>query len=106
MSGNVFLSNCINLFILGFILETALSAVFSITAIRMVDDKLVVKTTKEAVTYITAFLVLYFLSGYRIFMNTGMNVPQLIDYIISSLITVKFALLVRDIFAKASSTYR
>ncbi|MBN2435024.1 MAG: hypothetical protein JXK07_07125 [Spirochaetes bacterium] len=106
MSGSVFLTNCINLFIIGFILETALSAVFSITAVRMVDDKLVVKTTKEAVTYITAFLVLYFMSTFRIFSGTGVKIPIIADYIISSLITVKFALLIRDLFAKAGNTYR
>lgn len=102
MNGSLFLTNFINLFIVAIILETSISAFFSIAAIRMVDNKLVVKTTREAITYIITFLMLYFMKEFRIFTDEAFKVPELVNYIVTSLITVRLSLFIRDIFAKAS----
>jgi hypothetical protein len=98
MSGYQLVGNTINLLIMGIIIESVVSAVFSITAVKMVNRSLVVKTSREAITYGLCFLLLFFVKNLRLFANTGIAVPELIDYIITSLVTARFTMVVKQLF--------
>jgi hypothetical protein len=73
---------------------------FSITAIRSVERTMVVKTTKEALTFIVAFILLFFMEDMRIFYGTGITIPPLADYAVTSLVSVRFMLFLRNMFEK------
>ncbi len=102
MNGAVLLQNMILLFILGIVFEAAVSAVFSITAIKSASRKIIVRSSREALLYITVFVVCFFLSDARIFKNSGINVPFVLDYVLSSLVTARFSMLAGDLFSRFS----
>lgn len=102
MNGMVILQNMILLFILGIVFESAISAIFSITAIKSARGKVIVRSSKEALLYLTVFVVCFFLPDARILKNSGINVPMILDYILSSLVTARFSMLAGDIFSRMS----
>ncbi|MFW6366530.1 MAG: hypothetical protein ACOC2H_08675 [Spirochaetota bacterium] len=97
---NILIENIITLFLLSLVVESCVSLFFSITAVRLAEHTMAVKTTKEAVTFITAFIVLFFLQNVRIFDGTTILLPEMADYIITSLVSVRFMLFLRNMFSK------
>lgn len=97
---NLLLQNIITVFLMALVIEACVSILFSITAVRIVEHTMAVKTTKEAVTFITAFIVIFFMKSVRIFHGSGIYLPEIVDYIITSLVAVRFMLFIRNLFAK------
>jgi len=100
MKFDLLLANIMNFLLFGFILQMVLSAVFSITAIKMNANRLPVKTSIEAVTFIISLFLCYILEPLRIFKNSGLVIQPAVDFIISAFFLVSVVELFKGISSR------
>ena len=89
MNGDVLLQNIINIFIISIILEASIMAVFSMSALKNFESTRPMEATRDAIIIIVSFLLCYKVDMLRVFLGTGMKIPNIIDIIISSLVMAR-----------------
>ncbi|MBN1534952.1 MAG: hypothetical protein JXA20_19950 [Spirochaetes bacterium] len=100
MRGEVLFQNIFNLFIIAVILEASVSAVFSISALQDISDTRPVKTARDVVVLLVALFLCFKVTMLGLFHNTGFEIPQVLDAVISALVLMRLANFIRDFFAK------
>lgn len=100
MNGDVLIQNLINIFIIAIILEAAVMAVFSMSSFRNMDTNRAFESTRDAVIIIVSFLLCYKVTSLRVFIRTGLNIPQIMDVVISSLVLTRMTMFVRTMMAR------
>ena len=84
--------------VIGIFIELAVSAIFSV---RIIDDLLnttLLRSVKNALVLIAAFGVCAKIEQLRFLHGTKIAVPEMIHYILSSLVLARMANLVHDFF--------
>ncbi|MBN1499653.1 MAG: hypothetical protein JW982_05850 [Spirochaetes bacterium] len=98
MKTEILIGNIIQMFFMGLVLSASISAIFSITAVKEINRKRAVDTTRDVFTFLGAFFLCYFLPKIRIFTGTGVKLSPVYDLIITSLVLAKFADFITDLF--------
>jgi hypothetical protein len=100
MNGDVLIQNVINIFIISIILEAAVMAVFSMSALRDLDSSRPIEATRDAIIIIVAFFLCYKVDILRIFRGTGIAVPHILDVIISALVLTRMSNFIRQVMTR------
>ena len=100
MNGDVLIQNIINIFVIAIILEAAIMAVFSLSSLKGLDATRPFEATRDAIIIIIAFFLCYKVNILRIFRGTGINVPRILDVIISALVLTRMANFIRQMMSR------
>lgn len=100
MKGEILIQNFINLFLVGIILETALSAIFSLSTVKDFESRKPFQAARDIITLIVAFFICYEIKSFKIFKGTGVKIPAIIDMIISALILSRMAIFIKDLISR------
>lgn len=100
MNTNLLLNSLFTMLLVSFIVEGAVAAIFSITAMRVIETKRTVQTSREAITFIVGALLVYYIEPLRLFKAAGINFPLIGDIIVSSMVLMRLTGFIRDLFAK------
>jgi hypothetical protein len=103
MKSELLLQGLINMLLLSVVVEGAVAAVFSITAIRTIETKRVVQTSREVITFLVCLLFVYSVEPLRLLKTSGMTFPVIGDIIISSMVLSRLAGFVRDLMNRVRS---
>ncbi|HON78540.1 MAG TPA: hypothetical protein PK544_08635 [Spirochaetota bacterium] len=100
MNGDILLQNLINIFIISIILEAAVMAVFSVSALRGMSTNRAVESTRDIIILLVAFFLCFKVQDLRIFVRTGLDIPKMLDIVISSLVLTRMTMFVRTILSR------
>ena len=100
MNTNLLLNSLFTMLLFSFIVEGAVAAIFSITAMRVIETKRAVSTTREALTFILGAVLVYYVEPLRLFTAAGLNFPMPGDIIVSSMVLMRLTGFIRDLMAK------
>jgi len=104
MKIDILIQNIFYIFIFSIVLEVAIMAVFSMTALRDVADNRPVKIARDVVVIILAWLICYKSNLLNIFNNTGIGLIgerwYRLDVIISALVMAGFTNVVSIFFER------
>lgn len=100
MKAEMIIGNLFNIIVMALILETAVSALFSITAVREHERKLLIKTMREAITFLAAFFLCFFIPEIRILSGSAIKLAPKVDMVITALILARFAGIIKDLIAR------
>jgi hypothetical protein len=100
MNGDVLIQNIINIFIISIILEAAIMAVFSMSALRDLESSRPFEATRDALIIIVAFFLCYKVEILRVFRGTGINVPRILDIVISALVLTRMSNFIRQLMSR------
>jgi hypothetical protein len=103
MNYKLLLDGLINMLLIGIIVEGAVSAVFSISAMRSIEQKRVVQSTREALTFLVCLLFVYTVESLRLFKAAGIRFPMMGDIVISSMVLTRIAGFIRDLMNRIRS---
>ena len=103
MNTNLLLNSLFTMLLVSFIVEGAVAAVFSITAMRVIETKRTVQTSREAITFLVGAALVYYIEPLRLFKAAGINFPLIGDIIVSSMVLMRLTGFIRDLFAKVRS---
>jgi hypothetical protein len=101
MNADVLIQHVINLFLVAIVIEMALSAVFTLSALANYNTNTKpFRSARDIITLLIALFFCYNFKTFKIFRGTGVKLPQLIDTIISALVLSRLAFFVRDLSAR------
>lgn len=100
MNGDALLQNVVNIFIISIILEASVMAIFSVSALKGLESSRPIESTRDILIIIVAFFLCYKVDQLRIFLRTGLDIPKIIDIIISTLVLARMTLLLRSLMAR------
>ncbi|MBP7586121.1 MAG: hypothetical protein KBA61_18915 [Spirochaetes bacterium] len=103
MNGDVLLQNLVNIFIISIILEAAVMAIFSVSALKGLDSNRAVESTRDIIIILVAFFLCYKVPQLRVFPRTGLDIPKILDIVISMLVLSRMTLLIRALMARFKS---
>lgn len=103
MKTDLLLQGLINMLLLSIVIEGAVSAVFSLTAMRMIEAKRTVQTSREVLTFLVSLLFVYTVEPLRLMKSAGINFPMIGDLIISSMVLSRIAGFIRDLMNRIRS---
>jgi len=100
MNGDVLLQNIFSVFIIAIILEAAVMALFNLSALKGLDRNRAIEATRDGIIIIVAFFLCWKVDILRIFRGTGMNMPWMVDVIISGLVLARMTNFVRQVMSR------
>ncbi len=100
MKIDLLVQNLFNLFVLAIIVEIAISAVFSISALKDMKENSAVSTLRDIVVLILAFFICFKVRKLSIFFATGIKIPYMLDTAISALILTGLANVIKNFFQR------
>lgn len=100
MNIEVLIQNIINLFVVAIIIEAAVMALFSMSSLRDMGSKRPVVATRDGIIIIVSFLLCYKVEVLSVFRKTGMNLPAMIDVIISALVLARMTNFVNSFMSR------
>lgn len=100
MNGDILLQNLINIFIISIILEAAVMAIFSVSALRGINTNRAVESTRDIIIILVAFFLCFKVQDLRVFTRTGLEIPKMLDIVISSLVLTRMTMFVRTILSR------
>jgi hypothetical protein len=100
MNAEVLVQNVFNLFVVAVILEAAVMAIFSITALKKMEDNSVINTVRDVAILVLSAFICYNVRKLNLFSGTGLKLPELVDVLISALFLARMTILVQNIFSK------
>ncbi|HMB19568.1 MAG TPA: hypothetical protein VKQ10_00745 [Spirochaetota bacterium] len=100
MNGDVLIQNIINLFVIAIILEAAVMAVFSMSALRDASSSRPIEATRDAIIIVIAFFLCYKVNALQIFRGTGLRFPDILDVVISALVLTRMTNFVRGFMSR------
>lgn len=104
MKGELLIQNVFYLFVVAIILEACVMAIFSMTAIRDISENKPVQTARDVVILLLSFALCYKVEILTIFRGTGIQLPHLMDVVISGLVLTRLTNMVKDFFEKLRSS--
>jgi hypothetical protein len=103
MNADLLLKGLINMLLLSVVVEGAVAAVFSLTAMRMIEAKRTVQTSREVLTFLVCLLFVYTVEPLRLMKSAGINFPMIGDIIISSMVLSRLSGFIRDLMNRIRS---
>jgi hypothetical protein len=100
MKGEVLLQNVVNLFIISIVLNAAVMAIFSISVLKKVSLSRPVEATRDLIIILLSLFVCYQVDVLRIFKGTGINVPFILDTVVSGLVLATMMNFIRQLMAR------
>jgi len=100
MNIEVLIQNIINLFVVAIIIEAAVMALFSMSSLWDMGSKRPVVATRDGIIIIVSFLLCYKVEVLSVFRKTGMNLPAMIDVIISALVLARMTNFVNSFMSR------
>lgn len=100
MNGDALLQNVVNIFIISIILEAAVMAIFSVSALKGLESSKPIESTRDILIILVSFFLCYKVDQLRVFPRTGLNIPKIIDIVISTLVLARMTLLIRSLMAR------
>ena len=100
MKGEIIVSNLFNILIMAIVLETCISAFFSVTALKEQERKMVIKTMREALTYLVAFLICFSIPQLRTFAKSGLKLGAKVDLVITTLLLGRLCGFIKELVYK------
>jgi hypothetical protein len=97
------LQGIFNMLLISLLVEGTVSAFFSITAVRSIETKRAVQTTREALTFLVCVLFVYMIESLQLFKACGLKFPHIGDLIISSLVLMRLSSFIRDLMNRVRS---
>ena len=86
MKGEVLLMNIVNLFIISIVLNAAIMAIFQISTLKKMSAIRSVEATRDLLVILLSLFICYKVNILRVFRGTGINIPYILDVIISALV--------------------
>jgi hypothetical protein len=103
MNGEVLIQNIFSIFVIAIILEAAIMAVFTLSAFKGLDRNRAIEATRDGIIILIAFFICYKIEVLRIFRGTGINMPWVLDVVISGLVLARMTNFVRQVMARFKS---
>jgi hypothetical protein len=100
MKTDLLLNALFSMLLFSLVVEGAVAAIFSITAMRVIETKRAVSTSREAITFILGAFLVYYIEPLRLFKAAGLNLPMIADIIVSSMVLMRMTGFIRDLMAK------
>ena len=100
MNTNLLLNSLFTMLLFAVVVEAAVAAVFSITAMKVIETKRAVATSREAITFIVGAFMVYYIEPLRLFKAAGINFPMIGDIIVSAMVMMRLTGFIRDLMAK------
>lgn len=100
MKGEILLQNIVNLFIISIVLNAAVMAVFSMSALKGMSSTRPFEATRDMLVVLLSLFLCYKVDALRIFKGTGINLPYIADIIISALVLVSMINFIRQFMGR------
>jgi hypothetical protein len=100
MKTDLLLNSLFTMLLFSIVVEGAVSAIFSITAMRMIETKRTVQTSREAVTFLLAAFLAFYVEPLRLFQSAGVSFPMIGDIIVSAMVLMRMTGFIRDLLGK------
>ena len=100
MKADILLNALLNMLMFSFIIEGAVASIFSITAMRVIETKRAVQTSREAITFIVCACAVFYVEPLRLFKAAGITFPMIGDIIVSAMVLMRLTGFIRDLFNK------
>ena len=100
MKGEILIQNVFYLFIIAIVLEAAIMAIFSLTALKEMADTKPVKIARDTLVLIVAIFFCYKVDILTVFRGTGVDLPRMADTVISALVLTRMANFIRDFISR------
>lgn len=100
MKSEIIISNIFSLLVSALVIETAVSALFSITAVKDHERKVLIRTMREALTFLAAFFFCFFVPEVRIFAGSGIKITGMADLVVTALLIARVSGIIKDFTAK------
>jgi hypothetical protein len=100
MKGEILIQNVFYLFIIAIVLEAAVMAIFSLTALKDTAENKPVKVARDMIVLGVSFFICYKVETLNVFRGTGIDLPRLLDVAISALVLTRMANFIRDFISR------
>ncbi len=100
MKGEILLMNVVNLFIISVVLNAAIMALFSMSAFKKLPSTRPVEATRDVVAILLSLFICYKVNVLRIFRGTGIDIPVLLDVILSGLVLTSMINFIRQFMSR------
>ena len=100
MKGEILLQNIVNLFVIAIILEAAVMAIFSSSALSDMQSSRVIEATRDGLIIVISLFVCYKVGVLRIFQGTGIKLPFILHTIISALVLTRMINFIRQVTSR------
>jgi hypothetical protein len=100
MNAEVLVQNIFNLFVVAIILEASVMALFSMSAFKMLNRNTAVDSARDVIILLIALVLCYKVEMLTVFTKTGIDMPKMIDTIISALVLTRMTNLVLTFFSR------
>ncbi|MBN2040140.1 MAG: hypothetical protein JW864_08875 [Spirochaetes bacterium] len=100
MKGEILLLNIVNLFIISIVLNAAVTAVFSMSVFKKMSTSRPVEASRDVVVILLTLFICYKIDVLRIFKGTGINMPMLLDTILSALVLTSMINFIRQLMSR------
>ena len=100
MKGEILLLNVVNLFIISIVLNAAVMAIFSMSALKKMPSSRPVEASRDIIVILLSLFLCYKVDVLRIFRGTGINIPMLLDTILSALVLTSMINFIRQFMSR------
>jgi hypothetical protein len=100
MNGDILIQNLINIFIISIILEAAVMAIFSMSALKGMNTNRAIESTRDAIIILVSFFLCFKVPSLRVFIRTGLEIPSILDIVISGLVLTRMTMFIRTMMAR------
>jgi hypothetical protein len=100
MKGEILIQNIVNLFIISIVLYAAIMAIFSISTLKALSSLRSVEATRDLLVILVSLLICYKVDALRIFKGTGINLPYMLDIVISALVLASMINFIRQFMSR------
>ena len=100
MKGEVLLMNIVYLFIISVVLNAAIMGVFQFSTLKRMSSMRSVEATRDLIVLLLSLYICYNVNKLRVFTGTGINIPFILDVIISALVLSTMINFVKQFLAK------
>ncbi len=100
MKPEILLQNIVNLFIISIVLYAAVTAIFSMSAIKRMPAMRSLDATRDVIIILMSLFLCYRVDVLRLFKGTGLNIPLILDVILSSLVLAAMVNFIRNFMTR------
>src|SRR5512136_1014295 len=100
MKGEVLLMNIVNLFIISIVLNMAVMAIFSISSLKKLSSSRSFEASRDLIVILLSLFICYKVDILRIFKGTGINIPFLLDVVVSALVLATMMNFIRQFLSR------
>ena len=100
MKADLLLGSLLNMLLFSLIVEGAVSAIFSITAMKVIETKRAVQTSREAITFLVGAYAVFAIPQLQLMKTAGITFPLIGDIIISAMVLMRMTGFIRDILTR------